>query len=227
MNAETNELLIQRLVDGEMDPAQRCQFLFQLDQQPELWRHVALAFVEDQALRCAYQSYPSRPIDVGPPEAQHVSGHERLRRATWDQSRTIGWLLAASLLVALSGFGVGYWSGHGWKPAAAGLESPVGGELPVANKGPDESGPDESGPEYRLRFVDHQPGNDRVMEVPVWGSTQNWPPPGTRIPESLQRTFMNLGYEVQQDTQYISGHLDDGRQVVLPVSRVDVRFRGQ
>ncbi|MFM8328416.1 MAG: hypothetical protein ACKN9U_26440, partial [Pirellulaceae bacterium] len=47
------QLELQRLVDGALSTQDRSVLLRRIDESPELWRVVALQFLEDQALRSA------------------------------------------------------------------------------------------------------------------------------------------------------------------------------
>ena len=44
------ELLIQRAVDGELTPAQRHELIESVTDQPEGWKHLACAFLEEQLI---------------------------------------------------------------------------------------------------------------------------------------------------------------------------------
>lgn len=51
MTIEIDEMELQRLLDGRLSESERSVFLECVDEQPEQWRRVALAFVEEQVLR--------------------------------------------------------------------------------------------------------------------------------------------------------------------------------
>lgn len=250
MNAETHELLIQRLVDGEMEASQRSHFLRELDRHPELWRRLALAFLEDQALRLAYHARSTdgkantngeaefgkgptpiadRAVAGGHPSASGESGPAATPWKTPGQvspRNRAGWL-AASAVVALCAFGTGRWS-------ARDLPSAVGAAIPdVLPQSPQDARNQNAitptgraGSDYRLQIVDRHAGGDRVTEIPLVDS-QPWPVRQTRIPEPVEQALMESGYELHQDTHYISGQLEDGRSLVVPVNRVNLKFRGQ
>ena len=51
MSDQIEEIRLQRLVDGALSADEQREFLAGLDSTPELWREVALAFVEEQVFR--------------------------------------------------------------------------------------------------------------------------------------------------------------------------------
>jgi hypothetical protein len=116
--ANDENLLIDRLVDGELTSDERRQLLSALEGQPEGWRRCALAFVESQAWRGEMRQLTT-PIAVTP-ASRPVSGPG----ATKLQSRklpTVAWLaLAAALMLA---FGLGRQLGSSERNVLATLQS--------------------------------------------------------------------------------------------------------
>ncbi|MBX3442059.1 MAG: hypothetical protein KF774_06610 [Planctomyces sp.] len=102
------ELRIQRCVDGELAEQDQRSLLQELDQAPEGWRQLALAFVEQQVSRAAcgvYLQEQPLPAAASPPSAAAHSG----RRA----AASFRWTAVAGLLVALGvGVSAGHWLGR-------------------------------------------------------------------------------------------------------------------
>lgn len=114
------ELALGRLIDDELTAAQERELLKHLDAQPELWRHCALGFLEERALRrgargwvkaqdIVQSSTPlAAPVSSGviPREARAepvapagLAGHPIKKQRTWLDYATI----AAGLLLAFTG----------------------------------------------------------------------------------------------------------------------------
>src|SRR5262245_2312386 len=92
---------LERLVDGELSPEEYRALVASLDEEPGLWRHCALAFLEAQALRQELGSV-RRGLDVC--ESGLVASDVAPRTSTaWDKLQ-IRLAVAASFLVA---FGLG------------------------------------------------------------------------------------------------------------------------
>ena len=83
--------MLDRLVDGELEDAERAALLSQLDREPDGWKRCALAFLESQAWR---QALAADSLASGEPKLQtHATRRTPSRR----------WMgLAASVLIAFS-----------------------------------------------------------------------------------------------------------------------------
>ncbi len=62
-----NEQILRRLIDGELKPEERAQVIQRIDQQPEMWRRVALEFLHGQMLDRALGQHVAHHIDERPP----------------------------------------------------------------------------------------------------------------------------------------------------------------
>jgi hypothetical protein len=217
---QIDEIRLQRLVDGALNDEERREFLAGLDSTPELWREVALAFVEDQIF-CSELGVPRETRGrTGVTTAQPTSSVSRA-----------GMLAVALSLLAF--FGVGYFWGQ-WRVA-----SPVPAELPrVANVSEtdseaadvevadDESQTRESA--YRLLLA-HQDG--KTIELPVYERSQPtdfpWDPVEMGKLQRLNEILVQRGYRADMRTEYLSGQLDDGRQIVVPWRTVSLEYDAQ
>jgi hypothetical protein len=113
---------IDRLVDGELNAAERRQLLAECDEREGAWRRCALAFLEAQSWRTEFTALtapaPSPAVVIGPTVARDPTlaprpAHEIVRRRRWvrtqlrtgrDWSTVAGapWALAACALVAFA-----------------------------------------------------------------------------------------------------------------------------
>lgn len=95
-NAATDPAMIDRLVDGELEEAERASLLRSLDREPDGWKRCALAFLESQAWREAAGEGAMRPALPGPGGAARAPQPVLLRR-----------LMAVAAMVAVA-FCVGF-----------------------------------------------------------------------------------------------------------------------
>ena len=75
MNEPFDEIGLQRLLDGSMPEEEQLAFLDYVDQQPESWRTVALAFIEEQTLR---RAMPRHRIMASHPKTIITTVYSRL-----------------------------------------------------------------------------------------------------------------------------------------------------
>src|SRR6476620_9737622 len=66
------ELALSRLIDDELTAAQERELLKHLDAHPEMWRHCALGFLEERALRRGARGWvkaqePNPPVPLAQP----------------------------------------------------------------------------------------------------------------------------------------------------------------
>ncbi len=95
-----DDALFDRLVDGELSPAERQRLLASLDDRADGWRRCALAFLEAQSWRGAMNRMVSEPASVGRTMLGAPSGRWR------SASHAGAWLAAAAAVVAA--FSVGW-----------------------------------------------------------------------------------------------------------------------
>lgn len=232
------ELSLQRLADGELDAAQTRDFVVATDAdanaQPTSlpWRRVALTLIENQMWQAAF-----RQADVNAePNARLISeANERLsspeidRQVTAARTGFSSWpALAAGLLVAAT---LGYVAGS--VPGTSGTRESSATQLAgnVDSTEDNASGtPQEHRPQYHLRLPDV--GNDALSDssIPLYEpaafkAMQDQQPIefyGNGMSNAdLQRLYRN-GYQVQQNVNFMSGKLDDGRSFVVPVRTINL-----
>ncbi len=219
---QVDEIRLQRLVDGALDDDERREFLVGLDSAPELWREVALAFVEDQILRselCATRS------------SQDVADTARRgTRISPVPAALIVLAIAASLLAML---GVGFRWGQ-WQ-----VDSPMPpGMPPIVNASETDRKTEDvpitrgesPAPESPYRLVLARQDGETV-ELPVYERAQvaemSWGSTDTSRLQRLNETLGQRGYRADMRTEYLSGRLDDGRQIVVPWRTVSLSYDAQ
>jgi hypothetical protein len=246
-------IVVDRIVDGILTPAELRAAIERLDHDPEGWKRCALAFLEAQ---CWREAFLARDVPAGDRLEPRVSG---LPRPTARTAQT-GWrwvrLAMAACLLGVA-FSLGWLS----RAARPGSESgpsppsplslqPIIAESGDANPPPGTPGADDPS---RSTLVDAQQAGDGPLppylnpvvvalarlrigsegesaEVPVLagpGITEDWlaeqPPP---VSEYGQALWQSRGFQVDQRRQLITATLADGRFVTVPVDQVELRYTG-
>ncbi len=203
-----DDVLFDRLVDGELKEAERRRLLESLDGQPGGWRSCALAFLEAQSWRKEFHDL-AHGITV-----QNKEGEVRaLQNPAGSKSRlaiAVQWLaLAASLLLA---FGLGWMHREQAVPLAANM-SPPGNPTHSSTGGKSSNAltlyvRDDSG---RMQPV-HVPLVDANTLDKQLGMTFQ-----TGLPDDLRQQLNDHGYDVQSKRQYAPLWLENGRPMIVPV----------
>jgi hypothetical protein len=233
MKSEIDELRLQRLVDGVLDDRERHEFLAAVDQYPDRWRDVALAFIEEQFWRDALPARsPAEPSTAHwKPGRDGRDGRDAARRTAC----TVIALAAGILLMTLAGVRVGYWWAWRNAPEVAGpgvadpqTRNPDDARHAVGPHDPQGDVPEIPG---RLRLVYGDGPSRESLEVPVFEESQLpgglWAEPPILDIERINRELAATGYQLDWQTEYLGGDLHDGRQLVVPVRSVSLQYRGQ
>ena len=230
-------LELQRLVDGELSREDTKKLLARAENEPEHWREMACAFVENQfwsadfdALEAEYQSVPPKKTLASP--SGNASSHSAL---------SPHWLsIAAGMMLALT---VGLMAGQidFLKPDTSAIPAgtsiadtaPTIGQtnqMPLDN-GMVSAGDQNNGgittvgyrPDYHLELEDINGNPVFDSEVPLynWSTARD---AGYRMNQPLPTEFVERvrkqGFRLNQDTNYVSGRLDDGRMFIVPVQTI-------
>ena len=235
------DLTIDRIVDGGLSPAQLREAAARLDAAPDGWKRCALAFVEAQCWTDALRE-PTR-IPAAPPIAM----------AAPPRSRRVRPSLAAA--AALGAFAMGWLTGggperrderpiepsivrelrEGEAPAEPGFTAAPGsaGASPspyeVVAKNDEPEPPPAIREVARLRFATG-PDGESTAEVPIFsgpGLDSDWlmnqPMP---VSDYERAELERQGYALDQERRLVAMPLADGRQVVVPVDQVQLRYVG-
>jgi hypothetical protein len=231
-----DDILIDKLVDGELAPEERRQLLLELDAEPGGWRRCALAFVEAQTWRSELREVmdPSARVNDGGGvvlSAQACALAEAPRvRSVW--RATTPWLaVAAGLLLA---FGLGRQVGVGERSQLDDLQiaDSTGPSANSADHGPGERLEGSTNDMVTLVVNDHRGVPQRVKvplvearqlgaefaEVPTWTSPELL----RRLDQhglglTARRRYAPLYFEQQDQRIPFVVPVDDA--VVTPVSR--------
>lgn len=210
--------LLDKFVDGELDEAGQRALLARMDDEPDGWRRLALAFVENQAWR---ENLSAAPISVTPARPSH---RERA-------NRNPSWLsIALSVLVAL---GVGLSAGRVWQSKFSGSPNETLPRGTIAKNGETNRANDrvpsviQGNPQVGLVSftLDGTP-----IQLPVYDSATAGPATlaksSSTIPREALRALRNTGHEVKRQNHLWPIELADGRQIVVPVEQLDIQYVG-
>lgn len=220
-----DQLLLDRLVDGEVTETERRDLLLRLERSPEGWRRCALAFLEAQAWRGEARAMATEPAyATAVPKLQPAAQ----ARAAWGGLGI--WLpiaTAAGFLLAL-----GYVN---WFSSAPGVDpnDPQNLRILAGQRIPDAHGasPGDSrrAADDNLRLV-VAPGPDgarQVVDVPLVeaGRMQEalFGPMAQQLPPEVVRMLEQQGNQVVRERRLVPIDLEDGRRVVVPMDQVEIR----
>jgi len=217
-NLPLNEdILIDRLVDGELTGDERRQLLQSFDKRPEGWRRCALAFLEAQSWReelgqVAHERATETREAESPAPSVGVS-----RKSMWTTGAM--WLaMAAGLLVA---FGLGTMQRERGQMVADNSRGSAGqiASAPAPSNSPAQSKA-KQGDAVTL-FVRDEGGRMQPVRVPLVDASTLDKELGvqfkTGVPDDVRNQLKSDGYAVQTKRQYAPLWLENGRPMILPV----------
>jgi hypothetical protein len=231
-----DRILFDRLVDGELGEEERRKLLASLDAAPEGWRRCALAFLEAQAFRESFGDLApvvrKSPLPAAPPVSPPMP---RKRRKPLGAMGTV-MAMAASFLVAL---GLGSWALHGPRnDGGSPTNNQIAGDprattVPAVNATNHDAlpraTPSASTPWQMVKLqAPGLTGDDRPLQIPALPRPRldddyfrRVPSP---LPDDVRQALERTGHEIRTYRELVPVHLKDGRQLVLPVDQVEVRF---
>jgi hypothetical protein len=254
---EPNPRELDRLVDGELSDTERLTLLQAIDAEPngEGWKRCALAFLEAQCWRAAFQ-----PLAQPEPKAQDKN-LSQAQSTTKAQTFPAGphrpsiLLAAASVLLAFAG---GWLLGEQGAFSRAPSPPVLVAQAPVPEPEPTPTPiePDEESPTFLTEDIDIdiEIENDQDLTTsPPWrtvgyvqlpaenGQAQDFRVPvlagpglnedwlrrqPPAVPEAIRAHWENQGYRVEQRRRLVSVEMEDGRYLSIPVDEVDLHFVG-
>jgi hypothetical protein len=244
-------LRLQSLVDGECSACQRRELLASCDSNPSQWKEVALALLEEQQFSRQLQavSNPSRnisaaaqrsnvqpePTGMAPlPLVSLSTQREPLAQPIQQSSQSSSWwpVLAAGF-IGLAAFLGGRMLPFADQNAVEGPDARTTSFKPAMERSlgatnqlvSNKSNPYEGLPETDLRV---QIGNENI---PIFDPRELDPQlvmalQAYEVQKANQR-LRQQGFEIDLRPEYMTGQLNDGRQVVVPIHQVGLRAYGQ
>lgn len=227
----SDEARFDRLVDGELSPAEYRALLASLDDEPGGWKRCALAFLEAQALGTELsgirRSLPvAEALEHETRDADFAaSGQPVGWRAPWRGQVPSLLAIAASFLLV---FCVGVaaprlWSIRRQEASSGGNLSRssalASGNAPSGERA-DQSGPREIG-NLRLVMEGLETEGRDAGHVPVYevlgDVDQLLANDRPALAPELVELLRQRGYDVRREQRYFPAPLDDGRQIIVPV----------
>lgn len=227
---------LQALVDGECSAAERRRLLIQMESQPEQWRALALALLEEQIFRSEIRSMRSLGSDETRDKQQPVSlvstsDIDELRVTRSRRRRLAGPILAACLMLSF-GIAIGRFVARGdlgampWQSDASSVLVDNQSAKPSSALG----GLSQEEYEKTLPVADLR-GNSGSYEIPVYDVNHVDPAlvyakRAYEIEKAKEQLRRN-GYDIDLQHNYLTGQLQDGRKVIVPIQEVGLRPYGQ
>jgi len=217
---------LDRLVGGDLSESERTTLLAWLDEDAARWRACGLAFLEAQmwqeAAAIAPSASPAQP-------AARITAPATLPQQAPQPSRAStgrdGWrvsslaLTAAVALAFLSGILLARWlptstsrqmpsvAEHPTSPLATAAAKQLIATVPV------KTNLDTPGPFLLQLPVSTEPG----AELAAVGSS---------ISAYDRQRWERRGFEVVEELRYLPARLPDGRQIMVPVNKIQLKFKG-
>lgn len=219
-----NVLQLQRCIDGELNDADRTEFLKKLEQQNDTtaWRALALGFVEDQIFRSALTDEVLTDISsISQPRKQD-------RLPARKQSFSVMSVLTLCLGIAAGVLLMQSVSEHD----AVELVQASGQEREHVLQGEDTENDQQKqstvvqNPEPAM-YLEWKTNEDQSISLPVFSQEQyanaNRLQQSKLFPEHLQKELEMRGFKVHRQPRIYRVPLDDGRQILVPTESVQVR----
>jgi hypothetical protein len=211
---------IDRLVSGDLPEPDRRSLLAWLDEEPARWRTCGIAFLEAQTWEQASQEAGDRRqgTDSRGPVSTATRHSSVTKHQTRNTARLLHWLVVAGL--ALAAFSIGLAAGRNWsaqpieqsqfaQPSSIGQGIGQGAEPLVATVS------------VRTNLDPRVPAE---LRLPITAAAA--PPGEPAISEYVRQQWERRGFELFEEIRYLPARLSDGRQIMVPVTKVHVKFKG-
>jgi hypothetical protein len=227
-----HDLQIQRLIDGELSRPEVQQLLRTANSQPEIWRELAVAFVEDRIFASESRRFsqdegrdlePASSPAATPLAAGGMPGSMAKPTSAW---RNTGlWLSAAAMMLCAAG--LGFFAGRGQAGSQVSSETNL---LANSNGGNATNQVSGTGP-YMFQLLDEQGQPIPNTAVPLLFEADaqrlGYDPSRAAIPPEVQSQFRRAGLELEPEVKYIKGRFPGGRQITVPYNDLKIRSYGQ
>ncbi len=215
--------LIELMAEGELSSPQRNELFRRLDEQPQRWRNLAIAFAETQALRSTLRR--SRQLTPDKPKTETVITQKTRRPRV------------AQIALALAGMLAAFWLGlvvSGERPANnfpstetqivqtdpnIDIDTAAVPALPL----------DETSSGSIVGYVKWD-GDHGVRLSPVFNGEidAQWleaNPPS--VDQNMQRHMSRAGWQLRPQRRFVSVKLNGGGDYTIPMDEVRYRFVGR
>ena len=203
---------LDRLAGGDLPESERASVLAWLDEEPSRWRACGMAFLEAQLWQ--ESAAAPTPAQAAPAPQPAASAPPAKRRERLQISEIA---LSAALAVAfLAG-------------ALAARWLPLGSD-PSRNLIVEQPVPAPSADQPILATVAVNSPNSNLplmLQLPVTTGPDRQPvAEASSISEYERQMWERRGFEVVEELRYLPARLPDGRIVMVPVNKVQLKFKG-
>jgi hypothetical protein len=188
---------LDRLVVGELPENDRRSLLAWLDEDAGRWRACALAFLEAQTWEAATAGWPATMKAAPAP----MSSLQNPASLSWQRLLTLA--AAAAVL-----FFAGHWSARLWRPVAA----------------PQREAPQSQGPLLASVPVRTNPSLPARLQIAV-SPVADTAPPTPALSDYDRKQWEKRGFVVEEELRYLPAKLPDGRSVLVPVKKLQVKLK--
>jgi hypothetical protein len=220
--SQSENILLDRLIDGELSGTERRHLLESFDKRPEGWRRCALAFLEAQSWREEMGQGARGLVSEASEPKSPASSVAPNRKSNWPAAAK--WLaMAASLLLA---FGLGAMQNIPMVP----LGGPIAisnNHVPSMSRPAVPPSPNSTKPSDAVTFfVKDDSGRMQPVRVPLVDANTLDKELGmkfqTGVPDDVRNQLQDNGYTVNSKRQYAPLWLENGRPMILPVEDTNI-----
>ena len=212
---------IDRLVVGELSENQRAELFAWCDQDANRWRLCALAFIEAQTwkqglaewMKDSEATIPASGPDIDQPKCEMVALAPRTAGSRWGT-----WIAAAACIL------LAFFAGTLVRDHDRTLDPrPTDKEQVVVNP------PEPLATTYVTVPVrtNLNPSVSSLLQIPVVESDIATRQAQREMPDYVRKQWERQGYQVAQTERFLKAKLPDGRDVVVPVSGLAVKYVGK
>jgi hypothetical protein len=233
-NATTSRAMlvqIDRLAAGDLSESERRNLLVWLDEDPHRWRFCAIAFLEAQSWESAAaglfgqaSASPPRSVSEGDacPALPHALSAAVPPPPSKSRSARIHRALAIAASLALA-FATGILLDHRLSRLAVEIAPSVAKRMDVpANKPQSPTEPLLATVAVRTNLGPDLPIQLQLPVTPVSAPAAA----ESSLSEYERQRWQRQGFELEEERRYLPARLPDGRQILVPVNKVNVKLKG-
>jgi len=217
---KTVQARIDGLVADELPEEERHNLLVWLDQDPSRWRLCALAFLEAQTWEAATAAWP-RGQGAAPELVQPKQRVTPQRVPVAAASRSVSSVALAGALALM--FATGVVSGRFWsvREPASPQASPPASTLAKSSSAVDTA-PLLATVSVRTNLDPQVRAQLQVPVTPVSAEAVQTP----AFSEYERMQWERRGFELNEERRYLPARLPDGREIIVPIKKIEMKYRG-
>jgi hypothetical protein len=209
----SDDVLFDRLVDGELTAAERRELLSSLDGRPAGWRRCALVFLEAQTWQDEFGRLVRDPIERSEAAPENINQRSAVRLVA-GRPVTSWFALAASIMIA---FTLGLALRNFYLPHPLAAPNPFNPQSPGGQALANLGNPADA----LTLWAPDEAGKPRQLRVPLVDASAVDRQTGLRfqsgVPAAVRDQLEQRGYQVVSQGRYAPLFLGDGRRLMVPV----------